>query len=263
MNKNEMLELARNPNFISGIYNYCDRWCERCSFTSRCLLYAMEQREWSDPATRDISNEAFWQKLHAVFQQTMEMIKEFAEEQGIDLESLDVQSEMEEEARQRERTEKHKLSRAALRYSKMVQDWFKTEKTLFREKEAELNEKLNWGLDESQQHAEAARIVDAVEIIRWYQHQIYVKIMRGLLSAEEDKQQDEDFLKDSDGSIKVALIGIDRSITAWGILQEHFPEKTDYILTILLHLDRLRRSCEKEFPGARSFVRPGFDTLGM
>ncbi|MCB0550950.1 MAG: hypothetical protein KDD19_25495 [Phaeodactylibacter sp.] len=28
---------------IPGIYNYCDRWCERCSFTSRCLLYAQEQ----------------------------------------------------------------------------------------------------------------------------------------------------------------------------------------------------------------------------
>src|SRR5262245_42488705 len=26
--------------FIVGIYNYCDRWCETCDFTSRCELFA-------------------------------------------------------------------------------------------------------------------------------------------------------------------------------------------------------------------------------
>src|SRR4029450_3375593 len=28
-----------HPKFIAGIYNYCDRWCERCRFQSRCRLY--------------------------------------------------------------------------------------------------------------------------------------------------------------------------------------------------------------------------------
>jgi hypothetical protein len=261
MNKNDLIKMARNPNFISGIYNYCDRWCERCPFTSRCLQYAMEQEEQIDPEARDITNEAFWENLHAIFQQTLELIQEFAEEQGIDLESLDLKESEQEEARQRKWAESHKLSRAAMHYSKMVEDWLKSEKPLFREKEAELNEKISWGLDASQQNAEAASIVDAVEIIRWYQHQIYVKMMRGLMGAKEDRMEADDFPKDSDGSVKVALIGIDRSITAWGILREHFPEKTDDLLTILLHLDRLRRAAEKEFPNARAFVRPGFDTI--
>src|SRR5262245_29959549 len=26
--------------FIVGIFNYCDRWCEACAFTSRCRLFA-------------------------------------------------------------------------------------------------------------------------------------------------------------------------------------------------------------------------------
>jgi len=26
--------------FIPGIYNYCDRWCETCAFTSRCRVFA-------------------------------------------------------------------------------------------------------------------------------------------------------------------------------------------------------------------------------
>ena len=45
MNKDEFMELADNPNFISGIHNYCDRWCERCQFTSRCAVYAIEQAD--------------------------------------------------------------------------------------------------------------------------------------------------------------------------------------------------------------------------
>ena len=26
--------------FIVGIYNYCDRWCEACQFTSRCRSFS-------------------------------------------------------------------------------------------------------------------------------------------------------------------------------------------------------------------------------
>ncbi len=28
--------------FIPGIHNYCDRWCERCPFSSRCRAFAIE-----------------------------------------------------------------------------------------------------------------------------------------------------------------------------------------------------------------------------
>jgi hypothetical protein len=53
---------------------------------------------------------------------------------------------------------------------------------------------------------------------------------------------------------------MDRSIGGWGKLLEQFPEKTNGILDILVHLDRLRRRTAQTFPDALSFVRPGFDT---
>ena len=65
--------------------------------------------------------------------------------------------------------------------------------------------------------------------------------------------------KDSDGSAKVALIGIDRSISAWGIMLRYFPACEDELLKILVVLEKLRKKVEKEFPDARSFFRPGFD----
>jgi hypothetical protein len=61
------------------------------------------------------------------------------------------------------------------------------------------------------------------------------------------------------GSAKVALLGIDRSIAAWAILRQGFPDQSDQLLEILVKLDRLRRTGEIKFPEARSFLRPGLD----
>lgn len=81
-----LIDLANNPNFVPGIYNYCDRWCERCPFSSRCMVYATEKEDDDgDPATRDITNEAFWRKLASIFEETKQMMTEWAAEAGIDL----------------------------------------------------------------------------------------------------------------------------------------------------------------------------------
>jgi hypothetical protein len=138
----DLLEMALDPRFIEGIYNYCDRWCERCPFTSRCLVYAQEHADADGPEANDINNEAFWH----------------------------------------------------------VED-----------------------------------------------------------DAEEDDVTEGLQQKDSDGSIKVALIGMDRSIGAWGRLKEEFPEQAGDVLPLLVHLERLRRKTEHTFPNARNFIRPGFD----
>src|SRR5258705_744207 len=115
---------ADDPRFISGIYNYCDRWCERCQFTSRCLLYAQEQASGDDNEANDIHNEAFWERLHAIFKQTGELLRTMAAEQGIDLDAVDL---TEVKARERTRDAKsrsHELSRAARQYSHLVTEWF-------------------------------------------------------------------------------------------------------------------------------------------
>jgi hypothetical protein len=65
--------------------------------------------------------------------------------------------------------------------------------------------------------------------------------------------------KDSDGSAKVALIGIDRSIAAWRLMQLSLTERDNSIVPLILQLERLRHRLEKSFPDARGFIRPGFD----
>lgn len=256
-------DLIKDPRFIPGIYNYCDRWCERCFFTSRCMTYAIDAEDNNDPAARDLNNKVFWGRLHAIFQQTADMLNELASEMGIDLTSLDKESLSESVSHQIDEADNHALVRASRQYIQMADEWFESEYSLFEQKEDELNSLLGIGIDEIKLHSEADSIHDAVEVIRWYQHQIYVKLKRALARDDSINEELEDviFERDSIGSAKVALIGIDRSIGAWGKLQEHFRERTDSILNILVYLDRLRRGVEQLYPQARNFKRPGFDEM--
>ncbi|MBI4972213.1 MAG: hypothetical protein HZA06_01190 [Nitrospirae bacterium] len=263
MDKKEVLRRANDPKYISGIYNYCDRWCERCAFTSRCLTYEMDKEDAGDSAARDLNNKAFWDKLHSIFQQTIEMINELAKERGIDLNSIDIESASNEISKRLEESEDHELSLSARYYSEMVDNWFESEYSLFEQKQDELNTMLNLGISVEKNYTEADEISDAIEVIRWYQNQIYVKLMRALTHEEfpDASEEDDTLQKGSNGSALVALIGIDRSIGAWGKLQEYFTAKTDSLLDILVHLNRLRQMTEKAFPDARNFKRPGFDDM--
>ena len=154
----------------------------------------------------------------------------------------------------------HECAKSARDYSHKVNHWFESSSTLFDEKRDEFELKDRLELPNTAPREEAATLNDAIAVIRWYQDQIYVKLMRAIEGMlEEPREILKDFPKDSDGSAKVALLALDRSIAAWGILLNHFPDREDDLLEILVHLERLRRKTEKEFPEARAFVRPGFD----
>src|SRR5882724_5369916 len=126
MNKTQPADLGENPAFISGIYNYCDRWCERCAFTSRCFLYATEQADpdANDPELRDLTNDKFWQKLQDIFADTARIISEWAAETGVDLDSVEVTEEMAEHEREIEAAEQDELSEMARHYATTVASWF-------------------------------------------------------------------------------------------------------------------------------------------
>ena len=89
--KKILLHLADSGKYIPGIYNYCDRWCERCTMTAKCLTYAQEQsakEETTDSETNDISNEKFWESIHMSFQVALELLYEDARRRGIDPDNL-------------------------------------------------------------------------------------------------------------------------------------------------------------------------------
>ena len=264
MNKEDLKRLAENPEFIQSIYNYCDRWCERCPFTSRCLNFAMDSEDFGNQEARDINNEAFWQKLSETFQMTLELLHEAAEKEGIDLESIDAEEFEEQERLNNELAKNHHCSRAAKLYSEMVDDWFDSAQEIFGHEDDEPDLEMPEDRRDTDPAEALSDFGEAVEVVRWYQHLIYVKLMRAIRGELDERLEPPDeFPKDSDGSAKVALIGLDRSIAAWGEIRNLFPHRDHDILDILVHLEQLRRNAEKAFPEARAFIRPGFDKIDL
>lgn len=86
-----------------------------------------------------------------------------------------------------------------------------------------------------------------------------VKAMRALEGLAEDDPSVRDWPADHDGSAKVALIGIDRSHTAWLDLVEVGLASASDTAPFVEDLVWLRAALERSFPRARSFVRPAFD----
>jgi len=63
----ELLDHMKSSRFITGIFNYCDYWCERCAFTRQCRNFAMSKEEEHEAAgvfdTTEATRKAFWDRL--------------------------------------------------------------------------------------------------------------------------------------------------------------------------------------------------------
>ena len=251
----------RNPRFIPGIYDYCDRWCERCEFSHRCAQFAMRSHDRpDDPRTRDRENRKFWEALGSAVPALKARARAKKKHTARPV-SIEAAAAHEKRLDRRARTLGQRETNAALTYSHMVDEWFNNELRLPLRHVRSLERRVEKGLTSvASAKGELVRLNDCVEVIRWYQTLIYVKISRAFMSlVEEEDDRTLAPVRDSAGSAKVALIAIERSLAAWVAMREMFPEETDSMLETLLHLDRLRRSVKRKFPKAKSFRRPGFD----
>lgn len=256
---------ATAPGLIEGVYNYCDRWCERCPLTARCLLFRTSARRdaaHATPGERDRDNEAFWDEIAVAFAAAIRMVRRDARKRGIDLDSPELQAEIEKEEKSRKRAAARSgnaLHRATTAYWKAGQKLLAALVPTLADTNRELQTEACLGVGRPAKTA--AALCDALEVAEWYLFFIEVKLRRAISSAVDERR---DHLTnephDSDGSAKIALIAIDRSIAAWSLLREHFKvEHGDAMLDLLVQLERLRRAAEAKFPHARACRRPGWD----
>lgn len=244
-------------NFISGVYNYCDRWCERCPLTHRCRIFeaSNESTNSGDP---HFDAEAFSDSLADNLEKAVEMIRESVEKQGLDW------GKFHEEAVQMEMIEPEltlmevAVKDRAIKYGMEVKKWFEQNEDWLKEKEVELNQKTRLGLD---QDAIFASLSDALAVIQWYNFFIGPKISRAIRGLHTAVPQADPIQTDANGTAKIALLAIDSSINAWEIIRSHFPERTDDLLDLFRLLAWLRRETRNLFPHAEEFVRPGFDEV--
>lgn len=262
MKADRLATLAENPDFIPGIYNYCDRWCQRCAFTGRCLSFASERDEFPGGETPDIDSEEFWESFTETMNSSLELLRQMAAEDGIDLDAIDYDQIDAERQAVQTAVDEHPLTQAAERYAGMVKDWFENNAAAFQQKGEELEMFVRLNIGSADVTGQAARISDAVEVIQWYQLFIPGKIVRALHGRSYSFADESDAApNDADGSAKICLIAIERSLAAWVVLLRAFPYLQTENLELLAQLERLGKGLELEFPNARAFQRPGFDAL--
>ena len=256
MDKKELLKLLKEPKYIPGIYNYCDRWCERCSFTSRCLSYSIEQEPNDEFGDIDEINERFWDRMKESFKLAFSLIEDLAKEQGISLESMNIDEEDDID------NKVNILTHLAMNYTKLVDEWFKNKQALLENVFITSKKPSHLKSVSSNSSEIPMSVEEVVEVINYYKYAITVKLSRAIKSRDnEANMRLEEMSKDSDGSAKIALIEIERSMSAWSELLKYFDTEKKDILKIICHLKQILEMAEKEFPQARSFIRPGLDQI--
>ncbi len=253
------------PNLIAGIYNYCDTWCERCLFTSRCRSYQIQSETGLAKPLNAGSD--LVQQLTDALNLTKQYIENRRKAQG--LASSDGLTEqqalaLEEKAIRHEEStgeliRQHALTVLATDYLNQTGTWLNEEKTLLERAGRQQIRQIGLGLRTQEEAMPMLHALkDAWEMIRWYRTLIPVKTqsaLRALIEPTNDPHLNAYHL----GKAKLVLVSIDRSLLAWQTMLQHYPEKTDNLLDLLALLTRLRREMESTFPEARAFKRPGLD----
>lgn len=253
-----------DSKFIDGIFNYCDKWCERCYFTSRCRVF--DQVGGLSTEETDISNKDFWDSISKNFIDAKQMLTEAAKKHGIDIEKL-TQTEFEEFENKRDESEKiikqSELTSLAKNYIALADTWLKNNEHI-REIQKDVLQQMDLGLQSDEKTLfYVQNIKDCLEIVQWYLFMIAVKFNRALSGKLEDDGWEEEngFQKDSDGSAKVALISTQRTFDAWLKLFQLLPNQEENLVPILSLLQKILKKGEEEFPNAKNFIRPGFDEV--
>ncbi len=254
----KMIAKSRDPRFICGIYNYCDRWCEKCTYKSRCQLYSdlsesanfsAEEAELSGSDLKSNVNR-FFTNLYAMIDSRNNMPEYSHQSDSSEKEGLP-------EVIKDEHIVTHPLVIDAECCFRISWHWFSNSRRNFLRLQRELTNGIISFSKQSDAEESFYAFRDATEVISWYSTVIITKMHRSVVGMMDGDNKYA--LDDAKGSCKTALISIDQTIEAWQKLEKLFPERKRSIQTIIRSLYRLRQNAEDTIPGAREFVRPGFD----
>jgi hypothetical protein len=212
--------------FIVGIYNYCDSWCDRCQFTSRCRVFAdgAQYEGMADPLLKSLReappHPSDLRRSNGWLEEVLATIDEKQ------LEAI---------------PEPPPLPARLMRVVALSQAYCDHA----------------WAALDSTDVSRAERD-DPEAIIHWFAPLIASKTRRALHGLNEF-DGDREYPPDHEGSGKVALIGIDRSMSAWAAARNAGRIPGETAARFIEELHRLSSELEQLIPGARAFVRPGFD----
>jgi hypothetical protein len=267
-----------DKQYISEIYNYCDRWCERCAFTSRCRIFEAEEPGVTDYPDEPIDTPEFWEKMRDSFERTLEALQGMMDK----LDAFEKKGNEEGDDEADEKDEKWKdldeedddddddgyyndpfpmLRPPRLDwpdfYETAVNNFFKTNEDFFGEQELKFDDQIKMGVPVDVE--QLGFLHEALRTIRWFQSFIGTKIHRAVIHHQFNLKEIEELQGDGNGSAKVAMIALQRSMDAWKFIGIFFPDKNDETLEIIKTIKDTQMELVKLYPKWEVFHRPGFD----
>lgn len=230
-------------NRIDFISSYCDLWCERCGYTSRCSAFAVHAavamcgdfREGLELAVgipyavETSSSQGESANAWAVFD-------------GVDPSAQELREIQRQEEARRVRIDDMPIMKSAWAIAMRSHRWFACRSDAVR---AAADDVLR----------------EALDIAQWDGTFVGAKLARALRGGdgidEDDELNDDLVQNDWNGSAKVALISLERSEAAWQVIAQSTGDAAPAALAG--QVADLRREVEQAFPNARLFIRPGFD----
>jgi hypothetical protein len=228
-----------NIDRIDHISAYCDRWCGRCPFTSRCSAYAVQIATAMCDGDLDAAIElAVGAPAQPDGPSPMHDFPDI--EPPTDAEVDDAER---ERRAADDRLDELPITTLMTKVRMLSRSWLDSRSQRWR--------------------TSSPLLANALEIAAWDCFFISVKLRRALTGRDEflrgNEFDDHPVQNDWNGSAKVALISIVRSEEAWtaiaGISRD--PDAAE----IAAQLRELRAEVERIFPDAWRFIRPGFDAV--
>jgi hypothetical protein len=229
-------------DFISA---YCDRWCERCAYTSRCSAFAINAAIAMIGDVKEGIQLAIGSPLPVESEGAQAVLPDWVK----DLENVEMTAEERAEFDRREaardsRVDRMTITQIARALTMLSHRWFRQ------------NEHRLSSADEV--------VGEAIEVALHDEAFVSAKLHRALHGRDayehDGDGDDHPIQNDWNGSAKVALISLERSEAAWRVIAESTGDEIP--LTIAGQLQDLRREVNQQFPQAWSFIRPGFDEPG-
>jgi hypothetical protein len=226
---------------IEFISEYCDRWCERCAYTSRCAAYAVEI---ATAMCGDLAEglELAVGRPHPVDGEPHPETPDWLAEANDELTAEEC-AEFEAAERARDaRVDATALSVMAWAYTRDAHAWLRKHRDELRASSDEV-------------------LAEALDVVSYDSTFITMKLHRAL--SGRDRYQHGDSLDEDpmqgarNGSAKTALMSLERSEAAWRVIGQATVE--DAVTWLIDAVRDLHEAALDEFPCAMSFVRPGFD----
>ncbi|PPK88164.1 hypothetical protein CLV84_1129 [Neolewinella xylanilytica] len=216
---------------LSGIANYCFRWCERCPFTDRCGVYSLGRELGAEGRQQNTMPRAF-PALSGSYADFLRRLEKQLMVDGVSLQELETDPPL-------------PVAEIKSRSRSMVIEYLSASQWT-----RPLLQSANFD-DPS---------VQAAHALNWYVVMLGPKVQRCLHSREETTEQGDGFFyEDARRTAYLTLLCLARATAAVTVLLERSVSPRSRLVGLVVQFIRLTESIRRVFPDVSLYPPPHWD----